>query len=632
MRRKLLALLLVLVMVVSIMPLAAFAADSVNESEAVQSDTSSEEDDTEDYDVGGGNTKGNNSKSDYTEDSNTEESNTENRNPQTLFSEYSLTESNAGSDCPHENTEWKADYFEHWQICADCKDSIGMGVSQHTMSGGICTVCGYSPCDEDGHSFTGNDRSKTLGWIHRCDDCSYFDICEDYDNDCICDICGAAVHNYDMIAIDAQSHQEACRKCYAGLGEVEPHTDSDDNGVCDECNYRIRECTHENDVDCLFDNKVHELFCLDCETFFTREEHTMCDSVCTVCGYVPCEEHSYDFSMNTYGGHWCLNCWTITSNCEDADHDCVCDICGWENHPNSTYEITKNYHCNRFCSDCGRVVSSIEGLHYDEDEDGKCDACGYQMVQIDVIDPVPEEPDPEVKPGQEEQPAPTESTEPEDEILPDTSEDPELVGKPSNTNGAAQPAEAAKTVLQAYQPLYKKNSDMFGWVTIAGTKIDYPVMHTPGNPEKYLDLNFEKENSDAGTPFINAECDFDSDNVIIYAKNMEDGSMFHGLLAYQDEAFWRENPVISFNTIYEEHEYEILAAFYTEEYVEGSTDFQIDDFVNADNEEEFDETISYIREKAIYNTGVEVNYGDKLVTLITETPDNGRFVVVARRK
>ena len=147
-------------------------------------------------------------------------------------------------------------------------------------------------------------------------------------------------------------------------------------------------------------------------------------------------------------------------------------------------------------------------------------------------------------------------------------------------------------------------------------------------------MDFEKASSEAGTPYINADCDFDSDNIIVYANNMEDGSMFHGLLAYQEREFWEGHPVISFDTIYEEQEYAVLAAFYVDEYAEDNTDFQIDDFTQAKNKAEFDEALSYILEKAIYDTDVDASYGDKLITLITdaENAEDGRFVVVAKKK
>ena len=55
-----------------------------------------------------------------------------------------------------------------------------------------------------------------------------------------------------------------------------------------------------------------------------------------------------------------------------------------------------------------------------------------------------------------------------------------------------------ETVLAEYGELYLQNTDMVGWLSIAGTNINYPVMQTPNNPNYYLKHNFEKEYSDLG--------------------------------------------------------------------------------------------------------------------------------------
>ena len=52
--------------------------------------------------------------------------------------------------------------------------------------------------------------------------------------------------------------------------------------------------------------------------------------------------------------------------------------------------------------------------------------------------------------------------------------------------------------------LYAQNSDLVGWIHVPGTKIDYPVMQTPSDPEFYLHRDFGKEYSDSGTPFLDA--------------------------------------------------------------------------------------------------------------------------------
>ena len=43
-----------------------------------------------------------------------------------------------------------------------------------------------------------------------------------------------------------------------------------------------------------------------------------------------------------------------------------------------------------------------------------------------------------------------------------------------------------ETVLAEYGELYLQNTDMVGWLSIAGTNINYPVMQTPNNPNYYL--------------------------------------------------------------------------------------------------------------------------------------------------
>ncbi len=63
--------------------------------------------------------------------------------------------------------------------------------------------------------------------------------------------------------------------------------------------------------------------------------------------------------------------------------------------------------------------------------------------------------------------------------------------------------------------LISMNPDCFGWISIAGTNINYPVMHTPYNPQKYLNRNFYGEHSQSGVPFLDSRCTADSINLII---------------------------------------------------------------------------------------------------------------------
>ncbi len=199
---------------------------------------------------------------------------------------------------------------------------------------------------------------------------------------------------------------------------------------------------------------------------------------------------------------------------------------------------------------------------------------------------------------------------------------------------AAVPPTEPREVLPRLQEQYEKNPDLAGWLTIPGTRIDYPVMYSPDEPERYLHANFEVSYSFAGLPFIDAACDPESGNRIIYAHNMLDGSMFRTLLKYQQKDFWQRNPVISFSTLYEEQEYEVVAAFYDKVYKKSDTNFKFYQFYDTSDQSSFDEAMAYYREHALYDTGVTAQCGDLFLTLVTcaYQTENGRFVVVARKK
>lgn len=47
-------------------------------------------------------------------------------------------------------------------------------------------------------------------------------------------------------------------------------------------------------------------------------------------------------------------------------------------------------------------------------------------------------------------------------------------------------AEQSPDILPKYAQAYRENSDIFGWISISDTAVDYPVMYTPDDPEHYL--------------------------------------------------------------------------------------------------------------------------------------------------
>jgi len=180
--------------------------------------------------------------------------------------------------------------------------------------------------------------------------------------------------------------------------------------------------------------------------------------------------------------------------------------------------------------------------------------------------------------------------------------------------------------------LHEENPDCIGWLTIEGTKIDYPVMYRPGDKNYYLHRDFNGDYSANGCLFLAEECvSGDSDNLIIYGHHMNSGKMFADLEKYKDKGFYEEHPTILFRTIWGNEQYQILSAFTTPVYT--GNDFNYYSFIKAQKGADYEYFIRKIKRKAIYETGITAEYGDKLLTLSTceYSQRNGRMVVVAKK-
>ncbi len=189
-------------------------------------------------------------------------------------------------------------------------------------------------------------------------------------------------------------------------------------------------------------------------------------------------------------------------------------------------------------------------------------------------------------------------------------------------------------VQKKYARLYKYNNDFIGWIKIEDTDIDYPVMQSMYEEEYYIYRDYDKQSSSAGTLFIDTSSDVrSSDNVLIYGHNMHTGKMFHDLLEYEDEEFYKEHKTFTFNTIYGDGTYEVIAAFRTQIYPVEYTGFKYYQFFDAATEEEFMSYVKNCNSMTPYTIETDVEYGDKLLTLSTCAyhTTNGRFVVVAKK-
>lgn len=193
-------------------------------------------------------------------------------------------------------------------------------------------------------------------------------------------------------------------------------------------------------------------------------------------------------------------------------------------------------------------------------------------------------------------------------------------------------SETAKALSaqEIYADLYARNSDFKGWIKIDGTNIDYPVMQSKDRPDYYLRRNFDKEYSYYGIPYIAEACDVDiSQNTVIYGHNMLNGTLFSALENYKSKSFFESHQTFRFDTMSGFGTYQIICVFMSDI----NDDFPYHQFINAYNEDDFNSFIAECKKRQLYDTGVDIAYTDKLVTLSTceYTRDGGRLIVVAKK-
>lgn len=186
--------------------------------------------------------------------------------------------------------------------------------------------------------------------------------------------------------------------------------------------------------------------------------------------------------------------------------------------------------------------------------------------------------------------------------------------------------------VKAYSQIREQNPDLVGWIKIEGTKIDYPVLQTPEDPDFYLKHDFDRKSSIYGAPYVDEECDLAQEcrNVLIYGHHMKNGSMFAALDGYLEREFCEEHPTIQFDTLTEYGDYQVMAVFSINA---SDPEDPLYNWIYCSDEETFHNYVDYVKRRSVYDTGVEARWGDRLISLITceYTHKDGRLIIAAKR-
>ena len=196
----------------------------------------------------------------------------------------------------------------------------------------------------------------------------------------------------------------------------------------------------------------------------------------------------------------------------------------------------------------------------------------------------------------------------------------------------ASPSPDAQAVFDSgidLEACLAQNKDFVAWLSIPGTVISYPVARSDDSAY-YLSHLFSGKKSKLGCLFSLKSSDYrqPSQNIAIYGHHLSHSdAMFSTLIDYKQEAYYAEHSVITLDSIYGRRCYRIFAVL----------NMKISDWDPAaasfGSGKAFLQFVNRAKQKALFNTGVEVKENDHILTLITCDRSyggaSGRLIVMA---
>ena len=171
------------------------------------------------------------------------------------------------------------------------------------------------------------------------------------------------------------------------------------------------------------------------------------------------------------------------------------------------------------------------------------------------------------------------------------------------------------------------NEDTVAWLIVNGTNVNYPVVQTTDN-DYYLSHAFDKSKNYAGWVYADFRDNFNNlnQNTVIYAHGRKDKVMFGSLMNALEEEWYtnKDNQIIQLSTPQQDTMWQVFAVYK----IPSETYYITTSFSSNDS---FNNFISVMKHRSIYDFGVDVNEKDKLLTLSTCYNENGiRMVVQAK--
>lgn len=178
-----------------------------------------------------------------------------------------------------------------------------------------------------------------------------------------------------------------------------------------------------------------------------------------------------------------------------------------------------------------------------------------------------------------------------------------------------------------FAALWEQNEDVYAWITIPGTLVDYPILQHPTDDEYYLNHTIDHVKGLPGSIYSESihPKDFSAVNTILYGHNMKNDTMFGSLHDYENPDFFEEHPYVYIHLPDRTLLYQIFSAVIFQS-------VYLPNYLNYEEKNDFLAYVEELKESPGYiNPGMEPSFGDRLLTLHTciGHDENHRYLVVA---
>ena len=223
----------------------------------------------------------------------------------------------------------------------------------------------------------------------------------------------------------------------------------------------------------------------------------------------------------------------------------------------------------------------------------------------------------------------------EDEVVETTVPYPEIIEDIENEVISSELLDSGYTFDSIdFEALRSINPDACGWITIDGTNIDFPILQGEDNNE-YLNHDIYGNESRLGSIYVDSRNNsldnptYDlSDFTVIYGHHISGARMFSQLCNYKSQSYYDNH---DFGIIYTPDGYAYKMEIFAGVIIDGSDETSLftSDFVD---EAQFNNYVNNIIASSTFDSDVEIEYGDKIVALVTCSYefDNARYVLYAR--